>query len=238
MVFHVAVVDDEKSCADVLSAFIARYESENSDNVFRVSQFLRADDFLSSFRKGFDVVFLDIQMPGMNGMDVARKIRQQDENAILVFVTNMAQYALESYEVHAYDFVVKPVSYESFSMKFARIVNGLRHRHKEEEITLVSGQSRRRVLIADITYIEVSNHNLIVHLTTGEYRMRGTISEMERKLAGYHFLRCNSCYLVNLAHVWELKGDYVVVGESELRISHLKKPAFLSEFAKYIGGSI
>lgn len=238
MVLNIAIVEDEQSACDTLKKLIADYEKNNGGFEFNVAHFSDAAAFSDRESYDFDLIFLDIQMPNANGMDVARAIRKKNGDIMIVFVTNMAQYALESYEVHAYDFILKPLDYDSFALKFARCLNSLSHKLSKREIVLTSGSNKLVAEVRDILFVEVLNHNVIVHLTNGEFRMRGTMRGMEQQLRGCHFVQCNACYLVNLKWVKELKGDYVVVGEERLRISHLKKPAFLSEFAKYIGGTV
>ncbi len=238
MIINIAIVEDEQSACNNLKNLIAEYEKNSTDLELKVTHFPDALEFAQKESFDFDLIFLDIQMPNINGMDVARAVRKKNGDLMIVFVTNMAQYALESYEVHAYDFILKPVDYDSFSLKFERCINSLKHRLEKREIVLVSGGNKRIVEVGDITYVEVINHNVVVHLTDGEFRMRGTMKSMEQQLRGCHFVYCNACYLVNLKWVKQLKGDYVVVGKDELRISHLKKPAFLQEFAKYIGGTV
>ena len=238
MVINIAIIEDEQAAYDALVKQIDAYEKSNDGFTFNVTGFDDPLKFLEKESGAYDLIFLDIQMPTLNGMDTARAIRQKDDEVMIVFVTNMAQYALESYEVHAYDFILKPVEYDSFALKFSRCLNSLGHRLIKKEIVLNYGGNKRIVNVADITYVESSNHNVIVHLVSGEFKMRGTIRGMEEQLRGCHFAYCNACYLVNLKWVKELKVDCVVVGDSELRISHLKKPSFLAEFAKYIGGTV
>jgi DNA-binding LytR/AlgR family response regulator len=187
----------------------------------------------------YNVIFLDIQMPDMNGMKVARKIREKDENVLIVFVTNMAQYAAESYEVHAYDFILKPVLYGNFFMKFRRILKALEHTLGDACITLATRYEKKRVRVSDITYVEICNHDLIFYLSDGEIRITGkTMNEIETELAAYHFVRCSSSFLVNLKYASALHGEYVTVGGNELHISRSKRQPFLTEFAKYAGGSV
>ncbi len=238
MKYNIAIVEDEKAACDALKEQIAEFSKRNKDAEFEVTHYPSAVDFLGKPFDKFDLIFLDIEMPGINGIEAAKKIRKKNEDIMIVFVTNMAQYALESYEVHAYDFILKPVNYDSFSIKFERCVNALAHKLMKKEIVLVYGTSKRKVDVGDITFIESSNHNVIVHFLDGEFRMRSTLASFEKQLRGCHFVYCNACYLVNLKWVKELKGDIIIVGDSELRISHLKKPSFLSEFAKYIGGTV
>ena len=238
MTVRIAVVEDEKKEFERLREMIETFASENRGMDFEFSYFPSGHSFLSQYRTQWNLIFLDIQMPGLNGMDLSKAIREKDRKVMLVFITNMAQYAIEGYDVQAYDFILKPLDYASFSMKFERICNSLKHNFSEAYIYLAFGGVKRQVKVSEITYIEVINHNLVVHLYDGEYRIRGTMTDMEKRLSQYHFMRCNACYLVNLKYVRELRGDYVVVDKSELRISHLKKSQFCGELAKYLGDSI
>lgn len=238
MNYRIAMIDDESEQTQNMQNIISRYNTEHPNNNFVLDVFHAPQQFLDSYRGDYDVVFLDIVMPEISGMDIARRIRERDDEVMLVFITNMAQYALESYDVHAYDFILKPIDYDGFCIKFDRICTALSHRLGNTEITLSFGATQKRVRICDITFIESANHNLVVHTTDGEFRMRESLANMEKKLASFHFVRCNSYYLVNLRYVMEVHGDYVVVDKSELKVSHLKRPLFLGELAKYMGGTV
>lgn len=237
MIFRFAIVEDEPSATDELKRMFARYEKEDDRFNFEIDCFSDALSFLIDYKSNYDAVFLDIQMPGVNGMDAARKIREKDSSVMLVFVTNMAQYALESYEVHAYDFILKPLNYESFFIKFRRICNALGHNMQDVYITLSNRFVTKRLAVLDILYVEVSNHDLIFHLKDGPYTMKGTMNSIEKRLKEYHFSRCNSSYLVNLKYVRAIYGDFVEAAGSELRISRTYRTSFLDDFAKYAGGS-
>lgn len=237
MEYNVVLIEDERETREEIKQMMKQY-SEKRGDALNLSAFPDADAFFSNSGPDFDVIFLDIQMPGMNGMDAARHIRRHNEHVPLVFVTNMAQYAVEGYEVHAYDFILKSLSFESFSMKLDRICKELRHTSNTMYLTLSSRGCDRRICIADILYVEVSNHDLIFHLAKQTFRIRGTMREMEEQLINCHFARCNSCYLVNLRHVQQFSGNTVIVGGHELRISQTKKQAFLLRLAQYSGGSI
>lgn len=238
MIYKMAIVEDEASAAKELRTMMERYRTENAPmDEYRVSVFCDAYNFLVK-REVYDIVFLDIQMEGMNGMQAAREIRKKDENVLIVFVTNMAQYALESYEVHAYDFILKPLTYGNFYMKFRRILKQLAHKSTDAVCTLSTRFEKRRVRVSDIVYIEISQHDLVFHMADeSEIHITGTMNEWEKKLESHHFARCNACYLVNMRYITALYGEYLVAGGHELRISRSKKQSFLSEFAKYGGGS-
>lgn len=237
MEFKLAVIEDEETFRDKMKKMLRHYAAAHGIDL--MSRFFPdAGSFFDSPHSDFDAIFLDIQMPGMNGMDAARKIRTENDTVLLIFVTNLAQYAVEGYEVHAYDFILKPLTYDSFSMKMDRICNTLRHRLNDASITLSYKGCIRCVPVTDLIYVEVINHDLIYNLKEENIRIRGTMKKAEELLAPHHFVRCNSCYLVNLKYVRNFNGNIVQVGNQELRISQTKRQAFLRAFAQYAGGSI
>ena len=110
----IAVVEDNDAMREQLCGFIAQYARE-SGRQLDVTAFADGAEIVDPYRPGFDIIFLDIEMPTLGGMPTAERIRQVDPDVVLVFVTNMAQYAIRGYEVDALDFVLKPVSYYQFS---------------------------------------------------------------------------------------------------------------------------
>lgn len=237
---RIAIVEDEPVAAETLKNMITKFGTENAPfAVFDVADFCDAETFLRNFGE-YDVIFLDIQMGGMSGMDAAREIRKKNEEVLIVFVTNMAQYAVESYEVEAYDFILKPLSYGNFFMKFRRILKKIAHSGNDDFCTLKTRFETRKVKIKDIVYVESSNHNLIFHVTGGEeVRITGsTMNEWEAKLAPRYFVRCNSGFLVNLKYVSAVRGEYVEADGEQLRISRSRRQSFMTAFAKYVGGSV
>lgn len=121
---NVAIVEDEIRSADVLCGFLERYGSEKGRE-FAVSRFTDAIAFLENYVPRYDIVFMDIQLPDMDGMTASRRLRALDRDVILIFVTNMANYAVSGYEVDALDFIVKPVSYFPFTVKLERALGRL-----------------------------------------------------------------------------------------------------------------
>ena len=121
MLFRIAIVEDENKDSDLLENYIARYFSEEaSENRYQVTVFNNAGVFVEHYRADFDLILLDIQMPGMNGMDAAAALRKKDSSVLLVFVTNMAQYAVKGYDVNAAGFILKPVSYYDFLLRIRK----------------------------------------------------------------------------------------------------------------------
>ena len=234
---RLVVLEDEKTACDALLGCIKRYSEESKKN-FDVVAYDNALDFIDKYKVSADVIFMDIQMPYLNGMDAAKKVREMDENVVIVFVTNLARYAIEAYEVNAYDFVLKPVRYSAFSMKMDRICRYVeRNRNGTRLLNIITREVKKRVYVSEIKYVEVRNHEVILHCVDEEIKFRGTLSAIANELHEAEFALCNSCYLVNLKYVTEIDGDSVNVGGEKLRISQPKRKQFVREVAKYIGGS-
>ena len=229
---RIAIVEDEKKHADILTGYLEQFGSAEGET-FDVSLFKDAFSFLEEYRPEYDVIFLDIMMPGMDGMQAAAKLRQRDGNAVLIFVTSMAQFAVKGYEVAAFDFIVKPMSYYDFCIKMRRAVFSVRSRDDRFIVVPAEGGDLR-IPVRDLQYIEVSGHNCRYHIAPHRVAEgRNTIRNLSALLAPYHFMRCNSCYLVNPSWISYVGGYTVRVGEDELQISHPRKKEFVREFNEW-----
>jgi len=135
-------------------------------------------EILEDYRPIYDIILLDIEMPKVNGMDAAQQIRQIDDEVVLMFITNMATYAIRGYEVGALDFVMKPVNYYTFSMKLTRALKGVRQK-EQQQILLTLADGVKKVGVQQIYYVEVQNRILHYHTGEGEFQMRGTMQSVE-----------------------------------------------------------
>lgn len=218
--FHAALVEDNAEERARLADFLRRCEGE-----FAVEEFPSAVDFLTNYVPKYDLVFMDIDMPYLDGMSAAHKLRQLDEQMCLIFVTNLAQFALKGYEVSAFDFIVKPVSFSNFSVKMRRVVNHLSAR--TAKTVLIRGEGNlQRVAVEDIAFVEITGHKLVYHTASKAIPSYGTLKSAEELLADPLFVRCNKCYLVNLRAVSAIEGNYAVVGKDKLLISYPRRAAF------------
>ncbi len=127
---RIAIVEDNPADAGKLEEYIDQFCTDNRIN-YQTEVFQSGDDFLKNYTKIWNLILLDIEMPGIDGMETAKKIRELDEETFLVFVTNMAQYAIHGYEVDAFDFVVKPVQYAPFCMKMQKLLNMMKMRQRK-----------------------------------------------------------------------------------------------------------
>lgn len=233
---HIAVVDDQPDIRQQLCSMIEQYSQENNC-ALQVTAFSDGSQVTTNYRKGFDIIFLDIEMPELCGMDAAERIRTVDPDVVLIFVTNMAQYAIRGYEVDALDFVLKPVNYYQFSTKLNRAVQRVQHR-KGGQIALQASGGVQLLNTEDIYWLETRDRMLHYHTSTGVWSVRASMQSAEKQLAPYHFVRCNQCYLVNLRYVKGVQNDMVQVGDDRLEISRRQRAAFLAAVAAYVGGAL
>lgn len=231
---RIAVVEDEKREANQMQCYLARYFRENApDKKYEVTFFRDAVDFISLYQPVYELIFMDIDMPDLNGMDAARKLREMDDSVVLVFVTNLRQFAVEGYSVDALDFVVKPVVYSGFVTLMNKVLRILSYR-SEQSIVIGSAKGVNRVPIKDILYVEVSDHHLVFHLVNGELNTWGTLKNLEKQLPERQFVRCNSGYLINLHFVKKVEEEFVYVGETALVISRAKRKGFITALTDYL----
>lgn len=232
--YHIAVVEDEMEFSEQLQAFLKQYQEEHGLQ-FKVTVFHDGAEIMEAYQSVYDVIMLDIEMPEMNGMDTAKLIREKDQDVVLMFITNMASYAIQGYEVGALDFVMKPVNYYTFSMKLARVLKRVRKK-EEKEILLTLPGGVKKLRLYQIYYIEVQNRMLHYHTDEGEFVVRGSLQSVEEMFSPYSFVKCNHWYMVNLMHVSEVRKNMAVVGGYELEISRRNKTQFLKALTEYVGG--
>lgn len=231
---NVIIVEDEQAAAHKLKSFLERYGKEN-DEEFNVLHYSNAVTFLSEYNSECDIVFMDIELPDLNGMEASRKLREADKNVVLIFVTNMAQFAVGGYEVGAFDFIVKPASYPNFALKLDRAINRMES-NKDTQIWISGKSGKKRVMTSRLKYVEVAKHIITYHTVDGDITASGTMKTVQEQLDGASFALCNQSYLVNLRFVSEVTGYNVTVGGDELQISHPKKKEFVRALNMYLNG--
>lgn len=231
---RIGLIDDDLDHLRLMKSFLTQYEKEEKVN-FSIKEFNDGLNFVEDYDGNLDVIFLDIEMPHMDGMTAAKKIREKDQALGIVFVTNMAQYAIHGYEVNAIDFIVKPVSYYVFTDKLNKAIRFSRL-NMEKDFVIQTEDSIIKLTSSHIIYVEKDKNYLVFHTKQGVYRSRGTISELEQQLSGEGFSECINGCLVNLKYVTKMEKDTVWVGEVPLPITRRRKKEFKEDFMKYLGG--
>ncbi|HBN12353.1 MAG TPA: DNA-binding response regulator [Clostridiales bacterium] len=231
----IAIVEDDEQEAKTLLNCIERYIRENQKKLV-CTRFYDAETFLDS-QEAFDMVFMDIMLPHQTGMEAAFKLRKKDSNIVIIFVTTMAQFALQGYEVNALDYILKPVSYERFTLKMRRAVEIIKS-NNTQYFVVNDPKGVVKISSSDVYYIDVSGHKLTWHTVNGDYSEYGSLSDLETMLKPLNFMRCNACFLVNpnyIARVNTNDQTVILVNGEELKISQPKRKSFLAELTNWLG---
>lgn len=230
----IAICDDSSSVLKSLEKNIQDYAKKNNKEI-RVFSFHDGSELVENYYGKFDIIFLDIKMPKMNGMEAAKKIRESDSKVIIIFLTSLVQYALDGYNVNAANYIIKPITYKRIEIELNRWIRKLSQR-EEPYICFHNDNGNYRILLKNISYIETYNRNLLIH--TGEQNIicYWKMKEMESKISSYGFSRNHSSYITNLFYVDSIEKNEVKLTTGErLPISKTKRKEFMEEIATYWG---
>ena len=234
---RVLIVEDDDREAVALSQHLARYAEVGGEPITVVRQ-RSALEFMED-ASSYDLVFMDIQMPGINGFEAAEFMRQRDEDTPLVFVTSLASQAVRGYEYDALAYLVKPVNWESFVRCMGRAERAMKRNARRRVVIRTRGELRS-LAASDIVLVDLEGHNLVYHLASGErVSVRGSVAAALKDLPEELFVRTSSGSIVSLAHVAGVSGDEVRLSTGEVTyLSRSRKRAALNAIANYLGGSL
>ncbi len=229
----VAIIEDNQEALDYYLEYINRYQKEEKVKI-ELFTYQNGADLLKDYNKDFHVIFLDIGLPIMNGLEVANKIREVDESVLIVFVTNLPQYAIEGYKVNALDFLLKPVTYSDFQIEMKKIERNLKLKKKNYLVLNLKGIVHK-IPFSSIIYVEIIHHDIVIHTDSNDYKFRGSLKSIEENLDQQLFSRCNNCYLVNLNYVESIDKNMVILtNNKELLISRNRRKPFLDDFTVFL----
>lgn len=239
----IAIVDDDLSDIDSITKCLDSYKKENNFDL-SYKTYTSANAFLKEYESFFDIVLLDIEMPELNGIDLAKKIREIDKFVVIVFITNIAKYAIKGYEVEAYDYILKPVNKAVLNLKLNKLFKKF-ERKNDGSIVFNYGNSTIKIEESEIKYFEVSGHYLTIHTNNAsqkEYKIYSTLKKYKEQLNSTNFAYCNRCYYVNLKYVKEVYNNYCILVTSEgeepikLLISRPQKRNFIKALVRHTIG--
>ena len=232
---YLAICDDQISELDLLSDLLTRWQKERQ-TALRFKTFRSGAELLDAAeRESFSLYLLDVMMPGMDGIEVAREIRTRNDTAEIVFLSSSPGFAYESYSVRAKDYLLKPIQAE---MLFALLDQlALREKKPQEGITVKSGATLIRILFSQLSYVEVSGKHLFFNLTDGTVReVYGTLKEYEPLLLSRpEFLQVHRSYIVNMLEVEELSSSGIrTFSGKQLPVSRLLYPQVQKDYMKLL----
>ena len=229
---HIAICDDEKHMSDQIRAMASDFFRKKNREI-RLRTFLSGEELLNDEGQ-IDILFLDIQMKGMDGLETARKLRAGQFRGFLIFITVLKEMVFQSFEVQAYDYLVKPVEEKQFEKTMERLFASMQNAG-EDSLLVQKGYEGRIIREDEIVFCEVIDRKIYLNLASGEvvnYYER--IENLETKL-GSHFFRCHRSYLINLKHLKGYKnGTACMDNGKKVPVSRLRSKEFSSVVLQYM----
>lgn len=234
---HVAVVDDEAIQIETMTRLIQQAEKEKQLSI-EIHSFSSGEEWLFELEdhKEVEMIFLDIEMKQVDGLEVAKKIREKDSQMTIVFVTGFAEYAVQGYEVEALDYLLKPIELEKIVQVFERHLT--KKPEKSDWITLETDQGILKLALDEIIYIEANKRQCEIHLTdeivTVNKRLKDVAEEMNEA-----FIQTHRSYVVNVKHINRLmKTDVECSNKDRVPVSRRLAKEVQEKFVDFHKGSV
>lgn len=227
---RIAICDDEQRFTDDFKNIMSRLY--NSLDII-VDTFSRGDELIGSFsNKAYDIVFLDIEMPGMDGLTLAKRLREQSGEVCIVFLTGHIEYAIKGYEVGALRYLTKPAD----EKKVGEVIDHVVKQQNDLKVIWVKTEDgEQKIRLTDIIFIEAKNQNVIINTADNSFSVRGNISGFEERLAPEGFFRIHRGYLIALPKVLKTAGKEVIMEDSTaLPVSRNREAKFKEALFSYV----
>lgn len=230
----IAICDDVSTITDNMEVLLNRYSEESGEEI-RVAKFNRGDTLLENYKSNYDILFLDIKMPGLSGIETAERIRRKDDKVSIIFLTSLLNRALDGYNVQALNYIIKPMNYKRLKIELDNWRSKIRDR-EEAFIVINNDSGSYKVMLKAISYIETFNRNLLFHTENGNIICYRKMREVESELAPHGFTRCHSSFVVNLLYVEKIeKMDIQLFTGDRIPVSKARKKPFMVDLAEYWG---
>ena len=229
---RIAICDDEKHMSDHIRSMVLNFFRKKNREI-SLRMFSGGEELLS-YNGQIDILFLDIQMKDMDGMETARKLRADQFRGFLVFITVLKEMVFQSFEVQAYDYLVKPVGDKQFEKTMERLYASMQNA-SEDSLLVQKGYEGRIIREDEIVFCEIIDRKIYLNLASGEvvdYYER--IENLETKLNN-RFYRCHRSYLINLKHLKGYKnGTACMDNGKEIPVSRLRSREFSGVVLQYM----
>lgn len=220
MVLNIAICDDEYIHRKVIVDYLGMVFSSES---YEVVEFNSGEELLKNYPEKLDILLLDIQMTGIDGIKTAKKIRLFDTNVMIIFTTAILGFMQEGYEVRAFRYLLKPINYNDFSKHLIQCKNEVLN-NKSKYITIKEIDEGKTVIITinSILYIETECRVTLIHTDAKVYRIKESIKKFENELKEYSFYRCHRAYLINISKVSSIAKNSIFIKNDEIMVSRYK----------------
>ena len=229
---RIAICDDEKNIRELIASKVLKQYPEAEIVFFSSGEELLLSD------KNMDILFLDIQMSGRNGMETAKELRKKDKTVVLIFVTAVEEYVFQAFDVGAFHYIVKPIDDAKFANILQKAVDevnsrSIKEQAPEERYVMISNSGvHTKVILDEIVYAEVFNRKIVIHKINETIEFYGKMSYLE-ELAGDNFFRPHRAYLINFKYVEKYDATTVYLEKGNVLMAKQNYPEFVKKYMKY-----
>ena len=231
----IAICEDEVKQQEILAQYIDKILTEITKD-YEILTFISGEELLENYPENVDIFLLDIKMDKLNGMEIAKKIREIDKKEVeIIFTTSLVKYIQDGYEVRAYRYLLKPIKFGDLKKHLTSCIKEINE--KKENYIVVNGKNDvYKINISHITYIEIQNKDMTIHTIDKDYNIKMSIDKIEKELSRYNFFRCHKSFLVNISYIENIK-QYIAILENkdEIPISRYRFKETKVRFLSYIG---
>lgn len=220
MSFNIVICDDEDIHRKIIIDYLSKVFSTEP---YEVVEFNSGEELLENYPRKIDILLLDVHMTCMNGIETAKRIRKFDTNVKIIFITAIAGFMQQGYEVRAFRYLLKPINYNDFSKHIIQCKNDILSR-REKYITTYEIDEGKTVIISvrSILYVESQCRIILIHTDSKVYKTRDSIKNIEKELKAYSFYRCHRAYLVNINKVNAMDKNSIFIKDNEIMVSRNK----------------
>ncbi len=238
MLYKIAICDDELNQIKIVSDYLTRF-SIKTDTEFQIERFTSGNELLKKYyneKSPFDIIFLDMEMPGRNGIETAEEIRRiPDRNVLIAFITSFPEYMQDSFDVQASQYFTKPISYELFEQKLEKMLSYIGE--LETNITVISQKNGEIILHLDdiVCFESVKKTGVVITTNKDEMIIKGKLTDFEDELAGKYFINIHRTCLANMRYIRKFNADSLEFSTGKIvPVSRRKLSEIKEAFSKYM----
>lgn len=215
--FSIALCEDNSLQREELKNNLSKVLDEIGVE-YKLLTFETGEDLLREYPENLDMLFLDIQMGELTGMETARKVRKYDDKVEIIFITALWDYIQKGYEVRAFRYLIKPVKFKELQEQVTACVENILHK-RYTYITIKDKNNVLKIRTEDILFLETFERKVIIHTNSQDYIVKMSMNKLEKGLNNKGFFRCHTSYIVNLIKIEEIKKDYLLINKFTLPVS-------------------
>ncbi|MFH5849680.1 LytR/AlgR family response regulator transcription factor [Clostridium perfringens] len=215
--FSIALCEDNSLQREELKNNLSKVLDEIGVE-YKLLTFETGEDLLREYPENLDMLFLDIQMGELTGMETARKVRKYDDKVEIIFITALWDYIQKGYEVRAFRYLIKPVKFKELQEQVTACVGNILHK-RYTYITIKDKNNVLKIRTEDILFLETFERKVIIHTNSQDYIVKMSMNKLEKELNNKGFFRCHTSYIVNLIKIEEIKKDYLLINKFTLPVS-------------------